>query len=286
MKKGVALLITLFFIIVIVGIITAVMNIYGNYIKDSFYKNISQNSVITENLKNVLKGFSDEINSSDDLDNIIGEFPVASKEGDFKADIEISRISDKLNINELGVKESKDYVLAFLNNILTAYEVSDPQYFTDLLLDTVDEDKIERNAESEIINYDYKFPNGKIYNFRQFKEIMDVYAKNRDDKNIYKIPWREYIYFGDKKLEQIDIENISDEMAKYLGLKFEGTFDPEEARKNKDNAKILQNLDIIPFDKKEDYFIKAAVTYGEQNITMTYNISTKKVVDIEYSFLY
>ena len=151
---------------------------------------------------------------------------------------------DKININEIALKKTKPFIKQYLLNILSTYNIKDPEYFIDLILDTIDSDKEERNAYSEIKLIDPSFPNGKIYSFKHFKKILKFYAQQRRDKDIFKIPWKKLIYFGDKKIYPIDCKRINKNIATFLGLVFE-EYSCKEILNYDENKKLIKNLDII-----------------------------------------
>jgi len=284
LRKSIALLSALLFISIIIVIINSIYNIYTKFNEqNTIYKNITQNSLLIKDIKKFLSNVSDDINSSDDLDLLFSSFMLNIN--NTKLNITISPVFDKININEIALKKTKPFIKQYLLNILSTYNIKDPEYFIDLILDTIDSDKEERNAYSEIKLIDPSFPNGKIYSFKHFKKILKFYAHERRDEDIFKIPWKKLIYFGDKKIYPIDCKRINKNIATFLGLVFE-EYSCKEILNYDENKKLIKNLDIISFNKKTPYFIKVTIHYDTENFKLIYDINSKKVIDLEYYPLY
>jgi hypothetical protein len=109
LRKAIALFLTLIFMIIVLGIVGAVIGIYKEVSKNTFEKDISQNSVLIINIKSVLDKFVKDINGSD-IKNIYGVFPATNKDGTFKVLITIKPIMDKINLNEY-VKKDKEKII-------------------------------------------------------------------------------------------------------------------------------------------------------------------------------
>ena len=271
MKRSIALLITLSFIIVVVLIVGKILNIYEKISNTGFEKSISQNSVLIKDIKKNLKDILKDINSSKDLKNIFVTLPVSMD--DFRGVVTIRPLSDKLNLNLYKDKTKRKYIDIFLQNLFDYYNVADFYYFKNLLLDTFDSDNIERDSFTEIKNYDYTFNNGNIYSFNQFKKILIQYINYTNDKNILKIPWQKLIYFSDESTI-IDCENMNKKFLKFYGI-----------NNCKEKNDIANALDIISYEKNRSYLIEIDVNYTLDNLKIVYNLNTKKAV-VENNPLY
>jgi hypothetical protein len=106
--------------IIVLGIMGAVINIYKEISKNSFEKDISQNSILIMNIKSILDNFLKDINESD-IKNIYGTFPITNKEGTFRVLVKIKPLMDNNNINEYFNKNKKKYINTFLDNIMEFY---------------------------------------------------------------------------------------------------------------------------------------------------------------------
>jgi hypothetical protein len=188
LKKSVALVSVLLFLIIIFSILNGIYKIYENNIQTNY--NFNQTSVMVKDIFTLLNNFSEDINKNN-IKFLFNSFPISSKDGKFKESITIKPLFNKINLNEyLENNKINSSIDTFLNNLLEKYEILDPQYFKDLLLDSLDSDSLERESYTEELKI-----NSKIYTYKQFQKIIDFYAKKKDDKSIYKIPFKKYIYF-------------------------------------------------------------------------------------------
>jgi len=290
MKKSIALLTVLGFIILIISISTAILKIYEKY-SSSSYSYISQNSLVLKNITNILNNTLQSINGSE-IKNIFNTYPpIVSKDGNFILNIKILPINNKININNLiENNKTNNYILNTISNILEYYQILDPLFFEDLLLDTIDKDNLERSADSEIILLNKNFQNGQIYNYHHLKKILDYYASIKDDKTIYKIPWEKYLFFGENKKYILDCNLLSKELATFIGLEIKNDIISCKNIQIDENKKIIKNLHIQAFDKNSSYLIKIKANYilNNQNNTLNfiYDTKEKKVVSVENNFIY
>ncbi len=281
MKKSVALFLTLVFVTSIIIIIGAIFALYEKFSHNTFYKNISQNSVIILDINKSLFKLSNKINEKT-IKYIFTSFPISSNNGNFRALITIIPLTNRVNINE--VYKNK-YAKKYLQNILEYYQVLDPFFLENLILDTVDLDNKERIGGSEIVLKNPFFKQGKIYNYTHLKKILDYYFKITNDKNIYKIPWQKLFFFGDNS-SIIDCNLISKEVAKFLGLQFSEKLSCNTLNRYEENKKIMKNLNIIPYNKNVSYPVLINVKYDTEELNITYDINQKRIKDIKSNILY
>jgi len=278
MKKSIALLSVLFFMIILFGIVNAIFLIYEKYSSNNFSNIINQNSELINNIKSILK--KTDINSTDNLKSLLTTIPFSSKNGDFRGIVKINLVSNKINLNEYlqnnKINTSIDY---FLDKLFEKYEIADPIFLKSLILDTLDKDNKERTEYSEIKLFNKTFPNGYI-NKKIFKIILNYYVKKTDDKNVYKIPWNDFFIFL----------NIHTPIyCKFMNKKFFNIFG-ENSCKDLEKTKIANTLDIIPFNKNKAIIISLDISYilnnQEENFNIIYDLHKKKVINIESSVLY
>ena len=281
MRKAVALFLTLLFISIAIVIVGSIFSIYQKFSKDTFYKNISQNSILLRDIKSILDNLSSDLNGSS-IKFIFTTIPISSKDGNFRALISLKPLFDRVDINEISTNK---YVKRYLENILEYYQVADPIFFENLVLDTLDLDKKERSGGSEIILQNPFFKQGKIYNYQHLMEILNYYAKVLDDKSIYKIPWKELFFFGDGN-SIIDCNLIKPKVAKFLGLEVGDNVSCKSLETFEENKKVMKNLSIIPFNKKISYLIEINILYGENNLSFVYDINKKRIAHITNNILY
>ena len=279
MKKGVALFFTFIFIIIIFAIANEVFRVYKNYSTKNYAQIINQNSIFISNITNILKRM--DINSSDDLKNVLTSFLLFSKEGDFRGLVKISIESNKISLNNyLKNNKINKNIDNFLDLLFEKYEIADPFLLKSIILDTLDMDNKERLGYSEIKLENNYFPNGDI-NKDILKKIIDHYYKKSEDKNVYKIPWDKLFTFFKTPAY---CEFLNKEILNILG--FEKSC--EETMEN--NKKTLEKLNIISFNRIKPLIVKIDINYvlnkNEENLKIFYDINKKKVIRIENSILY
>ena len=281
MKKSVALFLTLVFVISVIIIIGSVFALYEKFSDNTFYKKISQNSVIIRDINKSLFKLSDKINEKN-IKYIFTSFLISSNDGNFRALITIIPLTNRVNINEVYKNR---YAKKYLQNILEYYQVLDPIFLENLILDTIDLDKNERLGGSEIVLKNPFFKQGKIYNYTHLKQILDYYFNITKDKKIYKIPWRKLFVFGyDSSI--IDCNLISKDSAKFLGLHFNSALSCKSLNEYEENKKIMQNLNIISYNKNVSYPILINVKYDTEELNITYDLNQKRIKDIKSNILY
>lgn len=281
MKKSVALFLTLVFVISVIIIIGSVFALYEKFSDNTFYKKISQNSIIIRDINKSFFKLSDKINEKN-IKYIFTSFLISSNDGNFRALITIIPLTNRVNINEVYKNR---YAKKYLQNILEYYQVLDPVFFENLLFDSIDTDKNERIGGSEIVLENPFFKQGKIYNYTHLKQILDYYANFTNDKNIYKIPWFKLFVF-EKENFPIDCNLISKKTAKFLGLKFTQNVSCKSLKEYKENKKIMKNLNIIAYDKNVSYPILINVKYDTEELNITYDLNQKRIKDIKSNILY
>ena len=270
---------------ILLAIVGTIVGIYNKLSQNSFEKDISQNSVLIMNIKDILDNISNDINGSD-IKKLYNTFPISSSDGNFRALIQIKPLFDKIDINEYADKNKKKYIDRFLDNIAEFYQLKDPILFKSLIENTIDKDDAQRVIDNEIKLKHPFFKNGKIYNYKHFKQILDYYSKTAEDKGVYKIPWKKLIRFGDGK-GIIDCDIINPQVAKFLGL----IYDDEDLNckgleNDNENKDILKKLSIIPFNKKISYLVDVKISYNNEKLNIIYDINKKRIKDIKSSSIY
>ncbi|ACM93391.1 hypothetical protein NAMH_0012 [Nautilia profundicola AmH] len=285
MKKSIALLITIFFLFIVLGIIGTILNLFDKYSsKENLY--ISQNSVILKQSLKTLSKLTEDIKTSKDLQKIFTTFSLSNKEGNFRIIYNITPIFNKIDINAINKKQI--YLNDYLINILQYYNIMDPIFFINLIKDTIDKDKTEREGYSEIILKNPNFQNGKIYNYKHFKKILNYYFKITHDRNIFNIPWKKLIFFGNGNNHILECNFLTKDIVKFMGL----TIDKPNCQNilTNDNNQTINKYDIIEFTNNNSFWINVNIKYylNEQNYTIdiVYDIHNKKVISIESHTIY
>ena len=175
-----------------------------------------------------------------------------------------------------------------MTRIPDGYNVLDTTFFLALLMDTIDIDRNERIAQSEIALLDDTAREGKIYNAHHFKQIIDYYITLNGDTNIRNVPWNDLIQF---QQTQPDFNHLHPDLMRYVLP----NKNPEEFEEilivdyndsgrfyHSDEIELLENLDIVTFSPilACDYqFNQFGYNYA---ISFLYNIRTQKAFRFEF----
>ena len=294
MKKGIVLFTTLLMIMALLS----VMMIFLNKTKE-LQNNITNEFALvqTNSVMSNLTFYFNNIAFDEEIIFYGSKMPFALLLNDSTLKFSIDSEHKYLNINSLAVKlkdKSSEEYNQFID-YLYKYRVRDPEFFVDIILDTIDKDKFEINSGSgsEIVINDPIFRNGKIYSAKHFKMIVDYYFEITADKAIYDIQFNKLLTYS---ASSIDINFATKELLEMI------FFDADQYSLEKiiKHNKIYEKLDELPFDdnyKKdiskgrfghsfifESKIIKviADLNYKNQfisNVEFLYNTKTKKLTD-------
>ncbi len=307
-REGVALLITIAFIVAIMAIIGVSLGVVERSHKDVAHKKVLvQSDILLSNMLSILKSASGDINDSTMLDIFLMiPFTFNSSAYDTSVDVSFESSATKVNINWLvpDVNQSRvrdrfapdplnPYVEEFLDRILTVYNVSDTILLLSMIADTIDDDVSERVSGSEIVREKINFSHGKIYNMRHFQQILEIYKMKTLDFSVDKIPWQSLIGFTNGK---IDFNYISPDVLRYIldGLA------PESIRLlTTDKESVYIGLNDLPFNVQDkEKLTKMNIVFFDPNlsskivvkssgsalvVSLDYNLSDKRVSNIEIS---
>jgi len=287
MKKGIALLVTLGFITILTTIIAYMFSVSKeNFQKIEKIDSRNQSAILYKDGKIIVDKFVKKIKNSDDLDRFLSKvspFIYQSKEGSLH--VEVIPLSNKININSLVINNIVNKnTLDFIKSTCSFYNILDSKFFIDLLLDTIDEDDIARQAQSEILIKNKKFSNSKIVNYNHLKAIMSYYVSVTNDKNILQIPWEKLVFFGSMQKEMLDCDRMSDDLERVLGLDFQ-SFKGCSDLVGVEAIQIAQKYSLKKFTKANNYYILVKIFYSmeefKNRILFVYNIKDNKVSNIE-----
>ncbi len=202
-RFGIALLITLFFVISVtaaVGVSILQLRQSAKQVREG--KCLIQSSMILEDLLNLLKTspLLDKVEDAQSLRYFLDNasiIPLALENLDVK--INIQSVAGRFNINTLASSEPFQEALS---GYMVQYEISDREYFQDLLIDSMSGE--QPHYRTDIFDVKPWLYREKILSMAHFEQFLDHYVLNRHDNNIRKIPWKELIRFGahgDKKLD-------------------------------------------------------------------------------------
>jgi len=279
LKKAIAILLTLSFILISISIMGSIFIFYKKITNSGFEYSIAQDSLIIQSIKNKMKKVN--IHNENDLFKLILSNFYMKLDG-FEIYISFKSAFNKININKYiinnRVNPSMDF---FMNMLCEKYNIKECDFLKNLILDSLDKDKYEREDKSEIILYE-PFIDGYIYNQKQFQKILNYYKKITEDSSINKVPWNKIFSFD---AIYTDCNNISSDIAAIL--------DSEPScidLKNKFSKDFLQKLDIMPFNNKQHYYIWLYVKYIRYSKVHTfkilYDIKDKRIIKVEKHIIY
>ena len=287
MKKGIALLITIGFITVLTALIAYIFSLTNRIFDEakSIYVR-DQSVVIFDDVKKILDSYANDVKDDDDFSTfLLGVPPFYDSVSGLGLDVEISPLSDKINLNSIFIDNKADKnIIKFLQNICEAYNILDSSFFISLVLDTIDNDTLERQALSEISLYNLKYSNGLVSGKKQFEELQRYYANVVQDKNIFRVPWDRFIYFGGRNKGIVDCNRMSKEMVYILGLDSENFVGCDDL-KDKESREIAAKYSLKKFNKENNYYILVKIFYQINSIkdraSFIYDMKTKRASDFE-----
>jgi len=196
-RKAIALMLTLFMLIAMSAIVSITLALFQKNLKTySQNKFRVQSAVLMVDGANLVKALMKDVPKSaapDAFDLLVQsaeELPI--RIGDVDMVIRIRANNAKFNINKYERKKHYAKLYAYLLD----YEVQRPGYILDMIEDTLDADSDEQQYGSERVLYDPFFVQGSIKDYNQFQKLLDTYAKETKDVNIYKVQWAAWIDFN------------------------------------------------------------------------------------------
>ncbi len=289
-KRGIALLITVVMLAALSMLVLKSYNISGKFIKDNdTIRVLAQSNRLFLDSRKIFESNFKDLNDTQAFKYLFLK-PFVIPSNTFKVTFIFNPVDNRVNINKILYNSKIDKeIYSLLENILISYNVEDSDFFLKIVLDTIDKDEEERVYGSEISKQDQFFSNGEIYSKEEWIQIIDYYAQSRDDKNIYKIPWSEYIGF---KGNSIDINFASLQLIKFLlpnqtvdqafKDKYYNSFKDLSVDKEREN--ILKKIGVV-FDTSR---VLAKIKYDnfDKNIDISYiyDIKYRSASDIKYTF--
>ena len=292
-RRGVALLITLFFIIAITAAVgVSLMNLKKS--GDELHKArfLLQSSAIVEDVLALMKE-SDKLGVVSDADSLslfllsAGFIPLELKE--LLVKIEITSAMGHVNINTLAASEGFQKALI---EYMIRFNVQDPNYMSELLIDCMGGYKgvYKTNIFDEMPDL-YR---ERIVSQRHFKTIIDFYVRERHDNAVIKLPWNELVRFDDSNITAVDANYITPALWQmYIpGLQEERAF---ELAAGEGMYNTLHDIDLSPEEKTElakfnlSFFqptVRMDIEIFENNssahVAFDYDLSSKKGKHFEF----
>jgi len=208
MRRGVALLITIFFIIAITAAVgVSLMNLRKSGDELHQARFLLQTGAVLEDVLAMMKE-ADKLGAVTDAETLnlflltAGFIPLELKGVLVK--IEMSSAMGRININAL--KSSQPFQQALME-YMVRFNVQDAVYMNDLLLDCMSgpKDVYKTNIFDEIPEL-YR---DRIVSKKHFDQIVDFYTRERHDNAVIKLPWERLIRFDDDNATAIDANYIT-----------------------------------------------------------------------------
>ena len=292
-RKGIVLLVTIMLLLLLLG----VMNIFLKSTKETqddvtYIFALQQTNLVMHNISEYIREMK-----LDEQSIFYGSkmsFPLEI--GDALVTLKLDSAQKKININSFIRATITDNLVAdrFLT-LLSNYSIQNPSFFLAILQDTLDEDKENRNGESEIVLSYPTFRNKQIYNLKQLEQIKDYYYFKTGDRKIYDFSMNDVFSFYNGT---IDMNFISSDILRLL-------FDDANSYTLELIAThdiIYDNMKDLPFDnyytkkiekgvlgqnlntKTNIITISVQLNYKAQFISkllFRYNIKQKKILDYD-----
>lgn len=230
-RKGVVLLMTLVLVTIIGGIAALLIAQSGRMAKmgESGYRQ----GVCERTLSDLEKGLPSllsHLTNAQELD-IAMRLPLVleSSKGDFFLKTTVSSPYSRLNVNRLlnGDGSVNDAYFNVWIRIFSLYPIADSELLSNIVLDTIDTDRVERAPGSEIALNTADFSDGPIRSFERFGQILERYVALSADRSPLSIPWKRYIGFEGEKIDfnainadtlMLIAPELGPEKARYLTL--------------------------------------------------------------------
>jgi hypothetical protein len=292
-RRGIALLITIFFIIAITAAVgVSLMNLRksGEELHEARF--LLQTAAVVDDVLAIMKE-ADKLGAVTDAETLnvflltAGFIPLELKGVLVK--IEMTSAMGRFNINAL--KSSQPFQQALIE-YMVRFNVQDAIYMNDLLLDCMGgpKDVYKTNIFDEMPEL-YR---ERIVSKRHFDMIVDFYTRERHDNAVAKLPWEDLIRFDDANATAIDANYITPALWQMLipGL------DEERAVELASGEEIygsLQEIDLQEEDRARlstfnPSFYQPVVhmdivlleNNSSANVAFDYDLSTKKGKHFEF----
>jgi len=207
-KKGFALIITLSALAVIIALTGVLIAYLDEARKDaSTTKAMIQSNLYYADIKKIFK----KIKKKKTLYTMLylSPLPFASPDGRFSVIVHCTPLANGVNINWLGLSSDQnmsEYVSMTQNifeSIAQEYNLEDATRLEEMIIEEIGtKNKFVEKEQSRLLQ-----KNG-IMSFKQFKDILNRYQFESDDKKVSQVPWEKFFVFN--KVEKSAKENLID----------------------------------------------------------------------------
>ena len=195
MRSAIALILTLMMLIAMTAIIGIALTLFQKNFKTyEGSKFRVQSAVLMHDAVQIMQSLVKDVGESEEAFAILvqsgEELPV--RIGNIDMVLKLRPKHAKFNINRYQRDKHYEKLYAYF----LQYELQRPGYMLDMIEDTLDADIEEKQFGTERVLYDPFFLQGEIKDYRQFLKLIDTYAKEIKDMNIYTIPWNAWVDFS------------------------------------------------------------------------------------------
>jgi len=200
-RSAIALMLTLFMILAMSAALSITLGLFQKNF-NAYSANIFrvQSAVLIVDSVEMMKALSKDIGDSPEAFSIlmatVQELPL--RIGSVDMIIKLEALDSRFNINHYERAKHYEKLYAYLLN----YNVQRPGYILEMIEDSLDDDKDEQSFGSERVLYDPFFIQGKLVDFEQFTKLLDTYAKETKDINIYNVPWQAWMDFSSEFIDE------------------------------------------------------------------------------------
>ena len=279
-KRGYALLVTLFLLLSISIILSQILSIADKSLQDSrATQRYTQLFLLSKDISKILQSLPvlKDINTSKDFNNmlkIVSNIPI-QLDKDRIIFVQIEPANRVININSLKSwsLSQKDIFLRYLRN----KGLLMPEFFYDMLLDIL-------KTKSNLTDIKRDMPSlnsGTISTWREFKKVEYYYLNNTKDYTIFQIPWKEIIGFEGNR---VNINYIScEEWYLVLADNSKEQFVNDICK----GKKVVNSLNELPLNKEQIENLKKFGLNGmDKTIKVSIKLPLKDNKDIITTFLY
>ena len=292
-RRGVALLITLFFIIAITAAVgVSLMNLRKSGEELHQARFLLQSGAVVDDVLALMRG-ADKLGAVTDAESLnlflltAGFIPLELKE--LLVKIEITSAMGHININTLGASEAFQKALI---DYMNRFNVQDALYMNDLLIDCMGGHKdIYRTGIFDEMPELYR---ERIVSKRHLDKIVDFYIRERHDNAVTKVPWKDLIRFGDANATTLDANYITPALWQMLipGLEEEraveissggGAYSSlEDIDLSPENKANLSAFDLSFYAPTVHLDVEIVENNSSANVAFDYDLTAKKGKHFEF----
>ncbi len=299
-RSGIALMMTLFFIIavtVILGISLSQIKSAQSQLEEERF--LVQSALTLEDVTTILQnsGSFGDVNDTASLDLFLGMAGAVPLEtGRFHGIFTLKSARGRINVNTLADNNStalRDAMTRYLSD--TRFQLQDPAYLVELLSDCMGgEQEVYRTDIFQEMPWLYR---ERITDATHLGHILDYYARERRDGAVYQVPWKELLRFGSRDDRSLNANYLTPEVWLLLEPSLAG--DPVEGLT--DGTVLYESAADIPLPAETVQRLETEfglVYYAPEidvtltlrspedyhaTITFEYDMKTKKARNFDYA---